>query len=221
MVDLELAIFPLSNVVLFPRIQTPLHLFEPRYRQLAEVTLAGDRRVGMVVVPPEHVAQMGGDPPVYPIGCAGEISQHQRLPDGRFQIVLAGIFRFRITGEEPREGGRLFRIAHAEALEDPFPESERQRVASLRERIIEQVGTLVSRSDAERARQITPELFHGVDDVIFVNSLCNAFSFEPQEKQGLLEAPSVPARFDRLEGLLSFRLAEFDLSGAPGPRHVH
>ena len=83
----EIAIFPLSNVVLFPRMQCPLHLFEPRYRQLAEHVLADDRRIGMVVVPPEHADEMHGDPPVYPIGCAGTIGQSQKLRDGRFNIV--------------------------------------------------------------------------------------------------------------------------------------
>ena len=60
-----LPIFPLSNVVLFPRVKTPLHLFEPRYRQLARDVLQGDRRVGMVVVRPEHIDEMPGDPPIF------------------------------------------------------------------------------------------------------------------------------------------------------------
>src|SRR5262252_10843931 len=75
----EIALFPLSSVVLFPRVRTPLHIFEPRYRQMAEHALAGDRSIGMVAVPPEHVGAMAGDPPVYPVGCAGVISQAQRL----------------------------------------------------------------------------------------------------------------------------------------------
>ncbi len=79
----EIAIFPLSNVVLFPGVQAPLHLFEPRYRQMAEHVLDGDRRIGMVVVPPEHAAEMHGDPAVYPIGCAGTIGHSQRLRDDR------------------------------------------------------------------------------------------------------------------------------------------
>ncbi len=60
----EIPIFPLSNVVLFPQIQTPLHLLELRYRQMADRALAGERQIGMVAVPPEHVDEMGGDPPL-------------------------------------------------------------------------------------------------------------------------------------------------------------
>ena len=68
--DAALPIFPLSNVVLFPAIQTPLHIFEARYRQMVEHALAGDRRIGMVTVEPERVLDMSGDPPVFAIGSA-------------------------------------------------------------------------------------------------------------------------------------------------------
>jgi hypothetical protein len=217
----EIPIFPLSTVVLLPGVQTPLHLFEPRYRQMAEHALAGERRIGMVVVPPEHVDTMPGDPPVYPIGCAGIVAQSRRLPDGRYDIMLAGTERFRIEREPERPPERLYRVAEVELLDDPFPEEARERVAGLREVIVELVRSLVSHTDAGRAGQITPELFHGVDDVTFVNSLSNALSFSPGEKLGLLEAETVPARFERLEGLLSFRLAELAGPRVPGSRSLH
>ena len=67
----EIPIFPLQQVVLFPRVRCPLHIFEPRYRQLTEAALAGDRRIGMVAVRPEHANAMAGDPPVFGVGCEG------------------------------------------------------------------------------------------------------------------------------------------------------
>jgi Lon protease-like protein len=219
--DAEIPIFPLSNVVLFPHVLAPLHLFEARYRQMAERSLAGEGQVGMVVVPPEHVHEMGGDPPVYPIGCAGIISQSQRLPDGRFNIVLAGLHRFRIEREIPRERGRLYRVAEVELIDDPYPAEERERVSGLRTRIVDLVRGVVGRTDPARAGEIRSDLFEGVDDITFVNSLCNAFSFEAPEKQGLLEAESIPARFERLEGLLSFRLAELAGPGDQGSGRLH
>ena len=66
-------IFPLENVVLFPRVQVPLHIFEPRYRQMARAALDGDQRIGMVVVRPENTGEMQHSPEVFPIGCVGEI----------------------------------------------------------------------------------------------------------------------------------------------------
>lgn len=217
----ELPLFPLSNVVLFPGVQTPLHIFEPRYRQMAQQALAAERQIGMVAVPPEHADEMPGDPRVYPVGCAGIIAQSQRLPDGRYNIVLIGTRRFRILSEEPRSTSRLYRLAQVELLDDPFPIAEQQRVARLRERIVALVRSLVERSDATRSVDITPELFRDVDDVSFVNSLSNALAFPPPEKQGLLEADTIPLRFDRLEGLLSFRLAQLSGPGVAGSGSVH
>jgi len=204
----QLAIFPLSNVVLFPGVQTPLLLFEPRYRQMAADVLAGDRRIGMVTVPPEHSGAMPGNPPVYPIGCAGTISQDQLLPDGRYNIVLTGESRFRIVSELEASPARLYRVAEVAWLADPLPAEAAQQVAELRRRIEAQVRSLVRRRDPKRATGLVDGILTGADAATFVNTLANALAFSPPEKQGLLEAENIPQRFERLEGLLAFRLAE-------------
>jgi len=217
----ELPIFPLSNVVLFPRVQTPLHLFEPRYRALARDVLAGERRIGMVTVPPPHVDEMQGDPPVFPIGCCGVVTESQRLPDGRYNIVLLGEHRFQVTDEPPRPEDRLYRVARVQRLEDAYPAAERDRVARLRERVSRQVVALVRRIQPERADAFDPELFAEVDDATFVNALSNAFAFPVEEKQNLLDADSIPERFERLEAVLSFRRAEYEAGGGAGTGRVH
>lgn len=217
----EIPLFPLSSVVLFPRVLTPLHLFEPRYRQMAEHALAGERRIGMIAVPPEHAEGMAEDPELYPVGCAGDIVQHERLSDGRFNIVLTGTRRFRVVEEPARPAGQLFRLARVEWLEDQLAPEEAPRVAALRLQIIERVRDLAGHSDPKRAAEISVQTFEGVDDVTFVNSLSNAIAFATPEKQGLLEAASIAARFERLEGLLSFRLAELASPGTGGAGRVH
>jgi hypothetical protein len=219
--DEEIPLFPLSNVVLFPRVRTPLHIFEPRYRQMTEQALAGDGRIGMVVVPPEHAAWMAGDPPVYPVGCAGVISAVQRLSDGRFHIALDGVWRFRIVEEAARPADRLYRTARVERLPEPYPAGERERVRDLRERIVAVVRRLLLRVAPERAAELAPEVFAGLDDESFVNTLSHALPLAPPEKQGLLEAPGIPARFERLEGLLAFRLAELGLPGTRPSGTLH
>ncbi|MGH0030969.1 MAG: LON peptidase substrate-binding domain-containing protein [Myxococcota bacterium] len=217
----RLAIFPLSNVVLFPRLSTPLHLFEPRYRQMAREVLEGDQRIGMVVVRPEHTDEMGGDPPVYPIGCAGTVTESQRLPTGQYDIVLRGEARFRIVEEEPREEPRLYRVARVVPLEDAYPESERERVARLRSSIIENVGVLLRNTQPERARGLGSEMFAGVDDETLVNLLSNALALPVEEKQSLLEADSIPERYARLAGVLSFQRADLEVEDPSrgGPLH--
>jgi len=217
----ELPIFPLTGVVLFPEAQAPLHIFEPRYRQMTEAALAGGQRIGMAVIDPEHARETSGDPPLHPIGCTGLIRQAQQLPDGRFNIVLEGTHRFRILEEPPRPPERLYRMARVELLEDPFPACDQAPAASLRQRIVDHVAELVRRSDPERARQFSEQIFQGVGDGAFVNSLCQALSFPPDEKLALLDAPDVLSRFELLEGLLSFRVAGLGAGGSRGSQSVH
>ena len=110
-------IFPLPNVVLFPNVFLPLHIFEPRYRQMVDEALNGrsDHRHGAAA------AGLGSDyegrPPVYPIGCAGVITHAERLPDGRCNIVLRGMEKFRIAGEED---GLPYRVASVEPIAEPL-----------------------------------------------------------------------------------------------------
>src|SRR5215468_2392515 len=95
-----LPLFPLPNVVLFPNVFLPLHIFEPRYRAMVSDALASDRMIGMVLLKPGWESEYEGRPPVYPTGCSGVITHVDRLPDGRYNLVLRGVERFRIVEEE-------------------------------------------------------------------------------------------------------------------------
>jgi Lon protease-like protein len=108
-------LFPLGDVVLFPRIPVPLHIFEPRYRKMIADALAGPRVVGMVLLRPGWEADYEGRPPVFESGCAGRIEHSEALPDGRYNVVLRGLTRFRVREEH---AGEPYRLATVEALED-------------------------------------------------------------------------------------------------------
>ena len=203
-----LPIFPLSNVVLFPRLATPLHLFEPRYRQMARDALAGDRRIGMVVVRPDFADDMPGDPPIYPVGCMGSVTESQQLPDGRYNLALRGEYRFRVLEEEPRPEQQLYRTARVTALPEVYDDADRERVARLRASVIESVGVIVRETQPERAASLASDLFTGVDDATLVNLLSNALALPVEEKQALLEADSIPERYARLATVLSFQRVE-------------
>ena len=107
-------VFPLPNAVLFPNVFLPLHIFEQRYRAMVADALRGDRIIGMTLLQPGYEADYEGRPPVYPIGCAGLITHSEALPDGRFNIVLRGIEKFRITAED---ASRPYRLAQIEPRE--------------------------------------------------------------------------------------------------------
>src|SRR3954470_16208806 len=96
-----LPLFPLPNVVLFPNVFLPLHVFEPRYRQMTADALAGDRLIGMVLLRPGWEPQYEGNPPVHPVACLGRIVADQRLDDGRYNLLLKGVSRARIVEEIP------------------------------------------------------------------------------------------------------------------------
>jgi len=219
---LEIPLFPLANVVLFPRARVPLHVFEPRYRQMTGAALAGPRRIGMIAVRPEHHAEMAGDPPLFAVGCAGSISQVERRDDGRFDLVLAGTHRFRILREPPRHGDRLYRVAEVEPLEERFDEGrEGIPLQGLRADAIDLLAQLLRHAAPRAAHQLDPRRFSGVDDPSFVDLLCQMLDLPLAEKQGLLEADGPVARCERVVALLQFRLAELG-GGLSGPsRTVH
>ena len=204
--------------MLFPRVTTPLHLFEPRYCQMAEHALAGRRRIGMVTVPPDHVAAMRGDPPVHPVGCAGVVTRARKRSDGRYDILLHGTHRFRIQSERVRPEGRLYRVAEVALLEDAYDPADADRVAELRTQLVEIVSELIRASHPGRLPPIPEPWLRDLDDAAFVNSLANAVALPPLEKQGLLEVDGI---CERLEGLLSFQRAGLRAPGGPPSGALH
>ena len=111
MSPIAIPIFPLPSVVLFPNVFLPLHIFEGRYRQMVADALAGDRLIGMTLLKAGYEEDYEGRPPVYAVGCSGVITHVERLPDGRFNMVLRGVEKFRILGEEDPGPGQLYRRA--------------------------------------------------------------------------------------------------------------
>lgn len=216
---LAVPIFPLPIVVLFPGTLAPLHIFEPRYRQMMADALVSDRRIGMVTVR-EHAAGMAGDPPIFEVGCLGRIAEHRRHPDGRYDLVMRGEHRFRVRREPPRPASQLYRTAEVELLDDPFEPAEAERIPALRAAIAGRLSQLVRSVAPGREGDLEGRLATGGDDARFVNELCQLLDLAVADKQGLLEAPGVGARYEQLLGLLEFRLAELAAGRPPaGPLH--
>ena len=190
-------IFPLPNVVLFPQVFLPLHIFEPRYRQMVADALEGDRLIGMVLLRPGWEGKYDGRPPVYPIGCAGVITHHDRLPDGRCNIVLRGLEKFRITGESE---ARSYRIASIDSLDEPLADAEREEIRAARTKL---EALLVPQP---RGRGADPKLPPAMGDEDLVNTLAQYMEFEPLEKQALLEREGALARCRSLIELLEMKL---------------
>ena len=139
-------IFPLPNVVLFPSVFLPLHIFEPRYRQMLADALRGDRIIGMVLLKGGR-DDIEEPPPVYTIGCAGLVSHAETLQDGRSNIILRGIQRFRVVREE---ADRVYRQAQIEPLREAASDTIRGDVPGRRVPSSRHCWPVGSRPPAER-----------------------------------------------------------------------
>ena len=188
-------IFPLPNVVLFPRMLLPLHIFEPRYRAMVKDALASDRIIGMVLLRPGYESNYAGRPPVYPIGCAGLITHSEPLPDGRFNIVLRGLEKFRMTGEED---GQPYRLAQVEALAEMVTDDDKTQMHQHRRRLERLLAAAMERGTDSKLSPNVPD-----DDL--VNALAQYLALEPIERQALLECDGVLSRCGALIELLEMR----------------
>src|SRR5438309_6693904 len=122
-----LPLFPLPNLVFFPRTRLPLHVFEPRYRQMITDAVASDQRFGIVLLRPGWETDYFGAPPIYGCGTLGQIEQAVSLDDGRYNILVRGEVRFRIVGEVSRDPYRMAKVIVQ-------PEQERDINAAYAER---------------------------------------------------------------------------------------
>jgi Lon protease-like protein len=190
-------IFPLPNVVLFPQVFLPLHIFEPRYREMIADALGGDRIIGMVLLRPGWEGNYEGRPPVFPIGCAGLITHAERLTDGRYNIVLRGLEKFRVVGEDD---GRIYRQARVETVADlPCP-WDKDELRGARRRL---ETLLVPQPEG---RGVDPKMPPSMADEDLVNALSQYLDLEPLEKQALLERESLLARCRSLIELLEMKV---------------
>jgi uncharacterized protein len=189
-------IFPLPDVVLFPNVFLPLHIFEPRYRTMVADALEGDRMIGMVLLKPGWQADYAGQPPVYPVGCNGLITHAERLGDGRYNIVLRGLEKFRIVEEEH---GLPYRRARIEVLHETTVDAERDRLRAHRHRLETLVTPSSEHAGLEQAVPTT------MPDEDLVHALAQYLSLEPLERQALLERDGVCARCESLIELLEMK----------------
>ena len=183
-------LFPLPNAVLFPNVFLPLHIFEPRYRTMVSDALDGDRIIGMVLLQPGYQSDYEGRPPVFPIGCAGVITRAERLDDGRYNMILRGLERFRIERED---ADRPYRVGHITALPEQVPEEDRAELRRFRHRIEALLIAAVERTGAQ------PRFPPAVPDEDLINGLAQHLELDPLERQALLERDGA---LNRCRGLI-------------------
>jgi uncharacterized protein len=193
----SIPLLPLPNVVLFPNVFLPLHIFEPRYRAMVAHALEEDRIIGMTLLRPGYEANYDGCPAIYPIGCAGVITHNQSLGDGRYDIVLRGMQKFRIRAED---NSRPYRIGHVEGISEMVPPDDAVPLRHQRQRLEAVLAAAIERVRAE------PKFPPSVPDEDLVNALAQYLDLDVLEHQALLECDGVLARCRALINLLEMKL---------------
>lgn len=204
-----LPLFPLPNVVLFPNVFLPLHIFEPRYREMIGDALKSDRLIGMALLQPKWEGSYEGRPPVYPIGCSGLITHVERLDDGRYNIVLRGLERFRILREDH---ARCYRRAQVEPLmQSPLRPEDREAIRTQRSKLEALLAPAVEKAGAD------PRTAAALADEDLVNALAQYLDLDALEKQALLEHNSLRKRAESLVELLEMKIM---IARTPGVSNV-
>jgi Lon protease-like protein len=201
---LRIPVFPLAGALLFPRAQLPLHIFEPRYQAMIRDALATHKLIGMIQ--PRGSAE---PPDLFEIGCIGRIAGAEELDDGRFNIVLEGLGRFRVAREA--EVDTLYRQVDAdrtgfedEAEPEPLGLAHRAELEQEARRYADILGYTVDWEAVTR-----------LDDEMLVNAIAQVAPFDIGSKQALLEASDIAERCDLLVQFMQFQ--RMVPGGAEGP----
>jgi hypothetical protein len=191
---IQVPLFPLPGAILFPRAQLPLHIFEPRYREMVRDAIDGPGRIAMIQ---PHRLDDDNRAPLYAVGCVGELIGVEELDDGRFNIVLLGSNRFRMVRETELDSAYRCAEVDIEAFDDeeapPLSLVERAEVEREARRLGDAMGLAVDWAAVAR-----------LDDEMLVNAIAQVAPFDVGAKQALLEQTTLHARADLLVQLMQF-----------------
>jgi Lon protease-like protein len=192
-------LFPLPNLVVFPQVVQPLHIFEPRYRQMTVDAVSGDRLIAMALLKAGWESEYEGEPQIHPVVCLGRIIAEQRLPDGRFNLLLRGLCRGRVIEEVASD--KLYRLAQVEVLSEGPPLSA-QPAQVLRRQLAQAAPDWLPQQSpayAHLQKLLQSDLPLGV----FCDVLAFAVPLPVEAKQQLLEETRPEQRAQRLLSLLT------------------
>lgn len=192
-----LPVFPLPGLVLFPGAQMPLHIFEPRYREMLDDALGSERLVVLALLKPGWEEDYYGTPALHAVACVGKIASAQKLPDGRSYVTLSGVTRVRLLEEVP---GLAYRRVRVEALADRREWLETPDAVRLIPELLVRFQALPTPQRLQPGSDWKPEPA-GLEMVL--NSMCMLFPGEGPERQELLEMDDLEARYRRLDELVT------------------
>lgn len=191
-------LFPLPNLVFFPQVMQPLHIFEPRYRQMTADALEGDRFIALALPKPGWENDYAGKPELHPVACVGRILAEQQLDDGRFNILLRGVARIRLAKEIASK--KLYRMARVEVLHDT-PIADEDRSCHWRRLLIDKTPSWFPNQD-EIVGQFRKLLHGDLGLGMLSDIIAFALPLEAEFKQTLLEELDVETRLNILHDFM-------------------
>jgi len=196
-------LFPLPNVVHFPHLLLPLHIFEPRYRQMVGDSLSGSRMIAMALLKPGWITTEGS-PPIHDTVCLGRITAEQHAPDGRYYLVLQGLSRAQILRED--DSDRPYRVAELTLHPDPETTVSEVAAAAQRRRLIGAFRKLFPRHDLDKV--LKRAIAEAVPLGILCDVLTDAMALDAQDAQKVLAEFDISKRCGLVLRLIHSKLRQ-------------
>jgi Lon protease-like protein len=196
-------LFPLPSTVFYPGTPLPLHIFEPRYRQMTADALEGERKIGMVLLKPDWEAAYFDRPEIFPMGCVGSIEKEIRHPDGKYNFTLVGLRRFRILREVD---GKLYRCAEIDLLEEQNEQEIGEKPNVTRDGLIERYREFTILIPKNNSLKEEPDWNLGNLLSQFVDRFAYRLDLSLEQKQTFLEEQDVLRRAEFLHDFLKMKI---------------
>ena len=195
-------LFPLPSTVFYPNTSLSLHIFEPRYRNMVEEALNGKGEIGIILLKPGWESDYQGTPEIMATGCVGKIERHSKLPEGKYNILLSGLYRFRILNET---GGKVYRQAEVTFLKEINDQDLTTKTSPIKEQLIRVMQLYLKNLPDETKVEQTLDLESCRKLAEFVDKLTHQFDLPPNKMQEFLEQQDVHNRANSLYSLIEFK----------------
>ncbi len=215
--NIVIPLFPLPTTVFYPNTSLPLHIFEPRYRSMVADALNGKGEIGMILLKPGWESDYQGTPEIMTVGCLGKIKRHCELSEGKYNILLSGLYRFRILNEIK---GKVYRQAQVEFLKEINDKDLTSEPSPIKEKLIRVMrlylknlpeGTKIEQAlDMKNCRNLAE----------FVDKLTHHFDLPVNKMQEFLEQQDVQKRANSLYSLIEFKNQLIQISKNMGGKEI-
>ena len=215
--NIVIPLFPLPTTVFYPNTSLPLHIFEPRYRSMVADALNGKGEIGMILLRPGWESDYQGTPEIMTIGCLGKIEHHSELPEGKYNILLSGLYRFRILNEIK---GKIYRQAQVEFLKEINDKDLTSEPSPIKEQLTRIMRLYLKNFPEGKKIEQALDMKNYRNLAEFVDKLTHYFDLPANKMQEFLEQQDVQKRANSLYSQIKFKNQLIQISKNMGGREI-